>query len=187
VGIKSGSGEEVMDHRGKLGQFFDNIERYLVVIFYSYFTMIIVVEVFRRFALNVSSQWGEETARYAFVYMTYIGAAAAIKTRSHLKIDILQSRMGPKGLFASYLLTDVCFIILAVLVIRFSIKVAHFQWTTETMMQGLDWNLAYAQAAIPIGWSLMLIRLVQRLAATAREFRSGQLRYRAAGGMLDES
>ena len=89
--------------------FFNSIERYLVVIFYSYFTFIIVFEVFRRYVLHSASEWGEETARYAFVYMSYIGAAEAIKSRSHLKIDMIQRLMNPRQLFASYMLTDFCF------------------------------------------------------------------------------
>ncbi len=176
-----------MNFLKKMAYYFSDVERYLVVILYSYFTLIVIIEVFRRYGLNSASQWGEESARYAFIYMTYIGAAEAIKWRSHLKIDFLQERMNKSQLFASYLLTDICFMVLAVLVIRFSINVVHVQWTTETMMQGMDWNLAWATAALPIGWSLIMLRLVQRFSRTIREFRSGQLTFCRGGGMGDES
>lgn len=167
-------------------KFLDDIEKYLIVIFYSYFTFIIVFEVFRRYVLHFSSEWGEETARYAFVYMSYIGASEAIKTRSHLKIDMLQRLMNRWQLFASYLLTDICFLYLAILVVRFSLDVMKFHLKFGTMMQGLDWNLAVAYAAVPLGWTLILIRLIQRFYITIRDFaRKGKVN-RYGGGMLDE-
>ena len=36
----------------------------------------IAMEVIRRFVLSYSSIWGEEIARYAFIYLAWIGAAA---------------------------------------------------------------------------------------------------------------
>ena len=170
----------------KILPFFSNIERYLAVAFYSYFTFIIIFEVFRRYVLHWSSQWGEETARYAFVYMTYIGAAEAIKTRSHLKIDMLQRMMKPWQLFGSFLLTDLCFMLLAILVIHFSLKVMKFHLEFDTMMQGLDWNLAVAYAALPLGWALILFRLIQRIYGTVHDFiKEGKVE-RYGQGMLDE-
>lgn len=166
--------------------FLNKIEQYLVVVFYSYFTFIIVMEVVRRYVFHSASQWGEETARYAFVFMSYIGAAEAIKSRSHLKIDMFQRFMSRKQLFASYLLTDVCFIVLAVLVVRFSLKVVQLQIETGTMMQGLDLNLAWAHAAVPIGWLLIFIRLIQRVFITIRDFARGQSIARFGESMLDE-
>ncbi len=175
-----------MSAKKLLLHFFGNIERYLVVIFYSYFTFIIVFEVFRRYLLHSSSEWGEETARYAFVYMSYIGAAEAIKTRTHLKIDMLQRMMNRRQLFASYLLTDFCFIVLAVLVIRFSLKVMKFHLQFNTMMQGLDWNLGVAYAAVPIGWTIILIRLAQRVHGTIRDYVKEGVVNRHGKGMLDD-
>jgi C4-dicarboxylate transporter DctQ subunit len=171
----------------KILSHFNQIERPLVVVFYSYFTLIIIIEVFRRYVLNAASAWAEESARYAFIYMTYIGAAEAIKSRNHLKIDIFQRYMNERQLFGSYLLTDACFIILAVLVIRYSIKVMQLQIATYTMMQGLDFNLAFAQAAIPVGWILILVRLIQRVVNTINRFQAGQSISLYGKGMLDES
>jgi C4-dicarboxylate transporter, DctQ subunit len=164
----------------------NKIESYLIVLSFSYFTLIIIVEVFRRFALHSSSTWGEETARYAFVYMCYIGAAEAVKTRAHLKIDMLQRRMKEWQLFISYLVTDILFMYLAIVVVRFSMEVVSFHWVFGTKMQGLDWNLALAYGSVPIGWTLITIRLFQRFYKTISEFvREGKVN-RYGGGMLDE-
>lgn len=166
--------------------YFNAIERYIIPVFYSYFTFIIIFEVIRRYVFHSASQWGVETARYAFVYMSFIGGAEAIKSRSHLKIDMFQRLMNRTQLFLTYLLTDVMFIFLAVLIVRFSLKVTQLQIEMGTIMQGLDWNMAWAHAAVPIGWCLMLIRLIQRVVTTISMYARGEEVEQHAKGMLDE-
>ena len=64
--------------RGTWGHVFtQQLERWLITLFYGYFCLIIVVEVVRRYVFGSSSNWGEMSARYAFVYLVYIAAAEA--------------------------------------------------------------------------------------------------------------
>jgi len=53
-------------------------ERYLMLVFYCTVVFVIVNEVVRRFVFQYSSLWGEEVARYAFVYLGWVGAAQAV-------------------------------------------------------------------------------------------------------------
>ena len=56
--------------------------RLFIAMSYAYFCIIIMTEVVRRYVFGDSSAWGEMTARYAFVYMTYIAAAEAVRQKS---------------------------------------------------------------------------------------------------------
>ena len=62
-------------------------ERYLMLVFYCTVVFVIVNEVVRRFVLQYSSLWGEEVARYAFIYLGWVGAAQAVKERAHIRFD----------------------------------------------------------------------------------------------------
>ena len=64
-----------------------NAERYLMLVFYCTVVFVIVNEVVRRFVFQYSSLWGEEAARYAFVYLGWVGAAQAVKERAHIRFD----------------------------------------------------------------------------------------------------
>ena len=66
-----------------------NGERWLLLPLYALIVITIFVEVFRRFVLSYSSIWAEEIARYAFIYVSWIGASAAIKNRAHIRIDVI--------------------------------------------------------------------------------------------------
>jgi len=60
-----------------------NCERWLLLIFYSMIVVTIGTEVVRRFALSYSSTWAEEVARYAFIYLVWIGVSAATSAQAY--------------------------------------------------------------------------------------------------------
>ncbi|MEO7852257.1 MAG: TRAP transporter small permease subunit, partial [Rubrivivax sp.] len=72
-------------------------ERWAMLVFYSFCCIVIVQEVVRRYVLNYSSAWGEEAARFAFIYLGWIGAAYAVRERAHIRFDILLQRLAPRG------------------------------------------------------------------------------------------
>jgi TRAP-type C4-dicarboxylate transport system permease small subunit len=72
--------------------------------------MVVLVfgNVFLRYAMNSGITLSEELSRWAFVWMTFLGAIVALKEHGHLGTDMLVSRLGPFGkrmcLGASYTL-----------------------------------------------------------------------------------
>lgn len=72
--------------------------------------MVVLVfgNVFLRYAMNSGITLSEELSRWAFVWMTFLGAIVALKEQGHLGTDMLVSRLPPFGkkicLGVSYLL-----------------------------------------------------------------------------------
>jgi len=61
--------------------------------------MVVLVfgNVFLRYAMNSGITLSEELSRWAFVWMTFLGAIVALKEHGHLGTDMLVSRLGPIG------------------------------------------------------------------------------------------
>ncbi len=59
-----------------------NVERWALLVFYTMLVLTMAVEVIRREIFNYSSVWGEEIVRYSFIYLVWIGAAAAVRARA---------------------------------------------------------------------------------------------------------
>jgi len=135
--------------------------RAFIVLTYSYFCLIILIEVIRRYAFGDSSAWGEMTARYAFVYMTYAAAAEGIRQKKHIRVDLIDKIMKPKSLTLLNIYYDILVTIVAILVIYYSLKLINVQLTFGIVMTAADINMAFAQAALPLGWALILIRITQ--------------------------
>lgn len=101
------------------------------------------------------------TARYAFVYLSYIAAAEAIRLRKHIRITLIIDKFPAwiRNLFDLYI--DLLTTGLAILVIYYSVQVIQIQWTVNIVMESANVNLAFAYVALPIGWGLLIIRIVQ--------------------------
>lgn len=136
--------------------------KWFVILTYGYFFAIIVSEVTMRYVFSFSTTWGEMTARYAFVYFAYIAAAEAFRHDEHIRIDFVPGVLGPKGRMLLETYIDVLCILVSACVIWYSFQVMEVQLVADIRMHALPLNLAFAEAALPLGWGLMVVRILQR-------------------------
>lgn len=151
-----------------------NGERWLLLVFYAFVVTVIFVEVIRRFVFHYSSIWGEETARYAFIYLVWIGAAAAVKDRAHIRIDIIFKFLPDKGIAILYLLGDVITLIFACAALYWTLESVGTSIRFDAATHGLRINQAWFTFAVPFGFSLILIRLVQSIRRDITDIRAGR-------------
>ncbi len=151
-----------------------NGERWLLLVFYAFVVTVIFVEVIRRFVFQYSSIWGEETARYAFIYLVWIGAAAAVKDRAHIRIDIIFKFLPDKAIAILYVLGDVITLIFACAALYWSLESVGTSIRFDAATHGLRINQAWFTFAVPFGFSLILIRLVQSIRRDISDIRAGR-------------
>ena len=148
-----------------------------MLVFYVFICAVIVQEVVRRFVLNFSSAWAQETAQYAFIYLGYVGAAFAVKERAHIRFDILLQRLPAKLHGWVFLFAELC-------TLAFAIIAAY--WCLHTVAQLLEFggttpvlrvNKTWAEAALPIGFALMIVRCLQMMWRDWQDIRAGRPAY----------
>ena len=155
----------------------DNAERWLLLVFYAMIVATIVVEVVRRCVLSYSSIWGEEVARYAFIYLAWVGASAAVRDRAHIRIDVLLHYLPNRARAALYLFGDVCMLALAVLAVYTALESIQISYKFGSVTHGLRISLVWFLAAVPLGFSLMTYRLVQSMWRDISDLRAGRSVY----------
>jgi TRAP-type C4-dicarboxylate transport system permease small subunit len=57
----------------------------------------ITVQVFTRYALNQPIAWVEESATYAFIWMSFVGASVGLKQGRHILIATFGARLSPRA------------------------------------------------------------------------------------------
>ena len=155
-----------------------NGERYLLLPLYALIVVTIFMEVFRRFALSYSSIWAEEIARYAFIYVSWIGASAAIKERAHIRIDLILPLLGNRGRAVVMILGDLITIVLAVLAFWWSLESVLVSVKFGSVTHGLRISLAWFLAAVPLGFAMMIMRLIQSIIRDASDLKAGRPIYK---------
>lgn len=149
-------------------------ERWLLLVLYSFIVVVIFIEVIRRFVLLYSSVWGEETARYAFIFLVWIGASAAVRQRAHIRIDVLAHYLPPRGVAFLYIFGDLMTAVLACFAVYWSLDPVLISIKFANVTDGLRIVRAWFLIAVPLGFSMILFRLVQSLARDLRDLRAGR-------------
>ncbi len=151
-----------------------NAERWALLVFYTMLVVTMFIEVLRRELLSYSSIWGEEIVRYSFIYLAWIGAAAAVRERGHIRIDVLMQYVGPRPKAVLYIFGDI---------VMFAVSVIAFYWSLETVLvsakfgsvtHGLRISQVWFLSAVPIGFGLVMLRLIQSFIRDINDLRHGR-------------
>lgn len=148
-------------------------ERWLLLLFYVMLVITMAVEVLRREIFSYSSIWGEEIVRFSFIYLAWIGAAAAVKERAHIRIDVLMHYVPPRVKAALYILGDLVMFGVAIIALYWSLETAHVSWKFGSVTDGLRISKVWFLMSVPIGFGLMIWRLTQSLKRDIKSLRDG--------------
>jgi len=125
---------------------------------------LVFANVVTRYVFGFSLNWSEEIARYAMVWITYLGAGLAMREGQHVAIEYLQSVL-PRP-WQPYVRAVVWLIILAFLTV---FTVAGFQFSSFAWRQRspvMGWRMGAVYLTIPLGTMLFALHLI----IGAREF-----------------
>lgn len=150
-----------------------NLERWALLIFYMMLVITMAVEVIRREVFAYSSVWGEEIVRYAFIYLAWIGAAAAVRERAHIRIDVIMHYVGPRTKAALYIFGDLVMAAVALTALYWSWETVLVSAKFGSVSAGLRVSMVWFLLAVPVGFGLMLLRLAQSFLRDLRALRDG--------------
>jgi TRAP-type C4-dicarboxylate transport system permease small subunit len=151
-----------------------NAERWALLIFYLMLVATMTIEVIRREVFSYSSIWGEEIVRYSFIYLCWIGAAAAVRERAHIRIDVILNYLSNRGKAVVYVFGDIVTLALAVLALWLALEAVEVSWRFGSVSHGLRVSIIWFYMAVPIGFSLMIFRVLQSLVRDVRDMRAGR-------------
>lgn len=154
-----------------------NGERYLMLVLYCFIVFVIVTEVVRRFVLNFSSLWGEEAARYAFIYLGWIGASYAVKQRAHIRFDFLTRALSPRAAGCVFLFTELATLVFACFALYFSLQTVITMLRFDALAPALRIPQAWFSAAVPLGFAMMVLRVIQSAVRDIARLRAGRAPY----------
>ena len=151
-----------------------NLERWALLVFYTMLVVTMAVEVLRREIFAYSSIWGEEVVRYSFIYLAWIGAASAVRERAHIRIDVLFHYVPPRVKALLYIFGDLVMMVVAVFALFWSFEMVSVAWKFQSVSHGLRVPMVWFLAAVPVGFGLMMFRLLQSLRRDVADFVAGR-------------
>lgn len=148
-------------------------ERWLLLTFYVMLVATMAVEVIRRELFSYSSIWGEEIVRYSFIYLAWIGAAAAVKERAHIRIDVIMHYLPPRAKALLYIFGDLVMFAVAIIALFWSFETVLVSAKFGSVTDGLRISKVWFLMAVPLGFTLIVWRLLQSFRRDLRSLRDG--------------
>ncbi|MAH83520.1 MAG: hypothetical protein CBB68_04055 [Rhodospirillaceae bacterium TMED8] len=152
-----------------------NLEKSIILVNYVIMTVIIFVEVIRRFVFKEQAAWSTTIPIYLFLWVVWIGCAYNVRMRGHLRFDELRVRLPYNAQFACILLDVALWTIFSVIVIYYSTEQVLLSRDNYAIVQGTDDVLQWwFYVATPLAFCLLLVRLFQNLAGDIKRYMNGE-------------
>ena len=128
-----------------------------VVLIFLLLVLIGALQVFNRFALNMSLSWSEEFQKFAHIWLVYLTIPVAYNRGSHIGVDLVLKLMPTRLRWAMTLLIDLAWIALAVAVIRFTLQVMAVARFQAAPGLGITFDWAYLGLVIGGGYLVFAV------------------------------
>jgi C4-dicarboxylate transporter DctQ subunit len=148
-------------------------------------TAIVVISTFLqvvfRYFFNYSLAWTDETARYAFVWITFLGAAVALKEHKHVAVNYFESKfLSIKYRYILHIVRLIVIIWFLVLMIKYGVSLAVKVYPDLSPAMEITMTIPYL--GVPAGGCAILYYVLRNLWTTIKMLIKGDIR----ASFLDE-
>ncbi|MFB3816883.1 MAG: TRAP transporter small permease [Candidatus Methylomirabilales bacterium] len=122
--------------------------RWAVILLMLAMTVLVFTQIVLRYVFNMPLGWSEELARFAFVWVSFLGASALMQMREHINVTVFLERFPPRlraaCLFAASLGALLCI---------------YFFLAGGIALTVNEWRQLAPATELPMGWIYLVIPL----------------------------
>ena len=123
--------------------------------------VLVFVNVVARYLFSSSITWAHEIARYAFVWLTFLGAAIGLARGVHIGMDLVTARAGKRMQTVMVIVSEIIVALFVYTWFRHGFRLIAINRGFFGPGSGIPMTLVYA--INPIASSFMLVFLVHRI------------------------
>lgn len=142
-------------------QFFDNIESYICQFLLSFFIILLFIQIISREVFELNISWGEELARFSFVWFVFFGASFAARLAAHNRVTFQFKWFSKSTQNYIEAFADLIWILFNVVIIYKSLFLIKSMLQFPYISPTLGWSMAYVYLVFPLSFTCMTIRIVQ--------------------------
>lgn len=132
-------------------------------------TILLFVQIVTRYCFGHAVTWAEEVATILFVWMVYLGVAAAVLSRKHLKIDAFVEMLPFKAKKTLLIISNVIFLAFSLYIIFPMMSLVNNYAAKSATSPILKIPKALSYVVMPLCFLLTAIRLVQEIIRLSKE------------------
>jgi TRAP-type transport system small permease protein len=141
----------------------DVLASWVVMAAMAVLTVVVTIQVFFRYVLNASLDWGWDVPRLCFIVAVLLAIPLALARNLHVGVDLVVERLGARWRRPIYRFNALLMTALMVVVGYYAVVLGRATW--DQQMPGLDVSVGYFYVALFIAalhTVLHLLRWIQR-------------------------
>jgi TRAP-type transport system small permease protein len=124
----------------------EGIVRWIVIVLMGIMTVLVTVQIVSRYVFNFPLGWTEEMARFAFVWVSFLGASALMQVREHINVTIFVDTFPRRLCVLCRFLADCCGLICI-----------YFFLIGGIALTSNEWRQLAPATEVPMGWIYLVI------------------------------
>lgn len=149
----------------------EHFEEAIIFMALSLMSIIIFFQVVMRYGFQASLSWSEEIARYLFIWLIYIGISYGVKKNAHVAVTVLDFVLSKKAKALMHLFTTLIFFAFSCVTLYYGKAVCSLIMRLGQHAAATDLPMWIVYAAVPTGFALTCIRLIQNFIKQLKELK----------------
>lgn len=152
------------------------IVRWIIIVMMAMMTILVFLQVLFRYLFDTPLGWSEEVARFAFVWLSFLGAASLVRSDGHIRVSLLVDALPTAGWIVARVIQYAGALLCVVIFLIGGLGLTRAEWSQ--LAPATQLQMGYVYLVIPTAATLMLVWI---FAAIARDITGGRPRTVPAG------
>lgn len=150
----------------------NSLEEYLVITTFTLVLFVVLLQIVTREVFRTPISWSEESARFLYLWMVFLGISMITKKRKNICIEIIQNLFKNKGRIVYDIIVSAITLIMSCYLFYYFIEYVEFSMGVRTTALQIQYGFVYLCA--PIGMLLCIIRCVQLIVSDIKALIHGK-------------
>jgi len=150
----------------------DHFEEVFMVASLGMITIAMFAQVISRYVFNSSLVWTEEISRYFFILLAFSGLSYGVRAGAHLRIDLFETFVPMLKKPFEYL-TDLCFVVFCVLMLRPAYAGVVFIRDSGQVSPAMEIPMYIVYLPLAFAIVLSLLRIVEKYVHKLLHYKKG--------------
>ncbi|AEG13811.1 Tripartite ATP-independent periplasmic transporter DctQ component [Desulfofundulus kuznetsovii DSM 6115] len=133
----------------------------------------ILLQVFCRYVLNSPLRWPEELTTFLMAWMSFVGAAVALKEWQHIGVDVFINLFRGKVKIAMLFIVRVLVLVFVIFLLKQGVALAIT--SIPLLSDGMRISMFWPRLSVPVGSALMLIHTIHLILQDIVNFATGEV------------
>jgi TRAP-type C4-dicarboxylate transport system permease small subunit len=145
--------------------------RWAVIVLMFVMTVLVFLQIVFRYVFNAPLGWSEEMARFAFVWVSFLGASALMQMREHINVTVFLERFPARVQHACVLVANLLGLLCVYFFLVGGLALTSNEW--RQLAPATEVRMGWIYLVIPLSAGLMGIWvIIQTLESAVRLVRS---------------